>query len=130
MQAGHEPALQARCVLSPVSRDSRAQIKVAEKARTCLYRRDSGMTEDEATAQAQLQEIAKGLRITCLALEGLHHRLPVPPEEALILQGEMPMNVALEIRSVIECVLADHLRTAISELQKAASYRPPGEEEA
>jgi len=86
------------------------------------------MTEDEAAAQAELQAIVRGLGISCLALEGLHHRLPAPPEEALMLHGEMPMNVALEVRSVIECVLADHLRTAISELQKAASYRPPGEE--
>jgi hypothetical protein len=40
----------------------------------------------------------------------------------------MPMNVALEVRTTIECVVADHLRLAISEFEKAASYRPPGEE--
>jgi hypothetical protein len=51
------------------------------------------MTEDEKIAQAQLQEIAKGLRITCLALEGLHHSLPVPPEEAL-----MPLPILETVR--------------------------------
>ena len=86
------------------------------------------MTEDEAAAQAQLREIVKGLSTYVLALEGIHHRLPVPPEEDAMLQGEMPMNVALEVRTVIECVVHDHLQPAIEELQSAASYRPPAEE--
>ena len=77
---------------------------------------------------SSLRKIAKGLSTVCLALEGLHHSLPVPPEEAAMLQGEIPMNVAMEVRTVIECVLEDHLRTTVGELQEAASDRPPGEE--
>ena len=86
------------------------------------------MTEDEAAAQAQLREIVKGLSTYVLALEGVHHRLPVPPQEAAMHQGEMPMNVALRVRTAIECVLHDQLRPAIEALQSAASYRPEAEE--
>jgi hypothetical protein len=86
------------------------------------------MTEDEAVAQAELREVARALETLCLQLEGIHHRLPVPPEEDAMLHGEIPMNAAMEARSVIECVLADHLRPVVRELQDAASYRQPGEE--
>ena len=86
------------------------------------------MTEDEATAQAQLREIVKGLSTYVLALEGVQHRLPVQPEADAMLQGETPMTVALEVRTVIECGLHDHLRPFIQDLQAAASFRPPDEE--
>ena len=87
------------------------------------------MTEDEAVAQAQLREIVNGMITFGLALEGIHHRLPVPPQEDAMLQGKMPMTVALRMRTVIECVLHDQLRPAIEDLQSAASYRLPAEEQ-
>ena len=86
------------------------------------------MTEGEAAAQAQLREIVKGLSTYVLTLEGVHRQLPVPPEQDAMLEGELPMNVALEVRTTIESVLHDQFRPAIEALQSAASYRPPAEE--
>lgn len=86
------------------------------------------MTEDEAAAQAELREIAKELSTFCLRLEAIHDRLPVPPEETAMLVGEVEINVALEVRHVIECVLHDRLQPMIRELQAASTYRPKGEE--
>ena len=86
------------------------------------------MTEDEAAAQAQLREIAKELSTLCLRLEAIHDQLPVPPQDNAMLLGEEEMNVALRIRTAIECGLHDNLRPVIRDFQAAASYRPPGEE--
>jgi hypothetical protein len=82
--------------------------------------------ELEAAAQAELRKIAKELSTLCLRLEALHDRLPVPPEETAMLMGEAEMDVATEVRSVIECVLNDSLQPAIRDLAAAASYRPQG----
>lgn len=84
----------------------------------------------EQPAQEELRQIAGELRALCRRLEGVHQRLPVPSNEALILLGEADMDVATEVRSVIECVLNDSLRPAIRDLEAAAEYRPPsgGEE--
>src|SRR5947209_2291572 len=44
--------------------------------------------------------------------------------EALMLVGEAELDVATELRSVIECVRNDRILPAIRELQAAADYRP------
>jgi hypothetical protein len=80
------------------------------------------VTEAEAAAQAELRQIVQELDDIRAHLEAMHERLPVPPEE-----GEEEMDIATEIRSVIECVLTDSLRPAIRDLAAAASYRPKGE---
>jgi hypothetical protein len=85
--------------------------------------RDRTMTEAEAAAQAALREIVKALSTVCLTLEGIHDSLPVSPQETAMLLGEEDMDVATEVRSVIECVLHDSLRPLIRNLQSAASYR-------
>ena len=81
------------------------------------------MTETEAAAQAALREVVKVLSTVCLTLEGIHDSLPVPPQETAMLLGEEDMDVATEVRSVIECVLHDSLRPVIRDLKAAASYR-------
>ena len=86
------------------------------------------MTEAEAAAQAELREIVQELDAVRARLEEMHARLPVPPEETAMLVGEREMDVATEIRSVIECVLTDSIRPAIRDLAAAASYRPKEKE--
>ncbi len=61
-------------------------------------------------------------------LGDLHARLPVPPQETAMLLGEEEMDVSTEVRSVVECVLADRIEPAIRDLAAAASYRPKGKE--
>ena len=41
-----------------------------------------------------------------------------------MLAGEVEMDFATEVRSVIECILNDWLRPAIRDLAAAASYQP------
>jgi len=88
--------------------------------------RDSRMTDAEAAAQAELREIIELLGTLCARLESLHERLPVPPQETAMLVGEEEMDVATEVRAVIECVLHDSLQPTLRDLQEAASYRPHG----
>jgi len=84
------------------------------------------VTEMEAAAQAELRQIVEELDTVRARLTEIHDRLPVPPEETAMLVGEQEMDVATEVRSVIECVLNDSLRPAIRDLAAAASYRPKG----
>jgi len=82
------------------------------------------VTEAEAAAQTELRQIVEELDAIRSRLAEIHDRLPVPPEETAMLMGEQEMDVATEVRSVIECVLSDSLRPAIRDLAAAASYRP------
>ena len=82
------------------------------------------MTEAEAAAQAELRTMVVELEALRSRLAEVHDRLPVPAEETAMLVGEKEMDVATEVRSVIECVLNDSLEPAIRDLAAAASYRP------
>lgn len=84
------------------------------------------MAEAEAAAQSELRGIVLELDAIRGRLVELHARLPVPPQETAMLLGEEEMDVATEVRSVIECVLSDRLEPAIRDLAAAASYRPKG----
>jgi len=87
------------------------------------------MTRAEAAAQDQLREIVEELETLRAQLLAIHQSLPVPPEETAMLLGEEEMDVATELRSVIECVLHDSLQPAIRDLGAAAAYRPPEEDQ-
>lgn len=78
----------------------------------------------------EVRQVARDLDAIRRRLESVHQSLPVANNEALMLLGEADMDVATELRSVIECVLNDSLRPAIRDLEAAAEYRPPsgGEE--
>ena len=82
------------------------------------------MTEAEAAAQAELRSMVVELEDLRSRLAVVHDRLPVLPQETAMLVGEEEMDVATEVRSVIECVLNDSLEPAIRDLAAAASYRP------
>ena len=80
-------------------------------------------TDSEDAARAQLQEIAAGLEVAQARLRTLHASLPISPLEPVMLVGEEEMDVATEMRSVIECVLNDSLGPAIRDLRAAAAYK-------
>ena len=81
------------------------------------------MTKAEAAAQDELREEVERLREVYGRLLGIAKRLPDPENVAMLL-GEEDPDVATEVRSVIECSLADQIGPAIRDLTTAASYRP------
>jgi hypothetical protein len=85
------------------------------------------VSEVEDAAQAELRTMVVELEAFRSRLAAVHDRLPVPPEETAMLLGEKEMDVATEVRSVIECVLNDSIGPAIRDLAAAASYRPKGD---
>lgn len=81
------------------------------------------MTRAEAQAQEELDEVVGRLKEARDQLLEIAGRLPAP-ENAAMLLGEEEPDVATEVRSVIECSLADQIGPAIRDLTTAASYRP------
>jgi hypothetical protein len=77
------------------------------------------MAQAEAAAQAELREIVTELELIRSRLLEVVETLPKPPGEV---ENEDEMDVATEVRSVIECVLTDNIRPAIRDLRTAASY--------
>ena len=83
------------------------------------------MTESgEEEARAELRGIVEELDGIRGRLVELHDQLPVPPEEAAMLAGEVEMDFPTEVRSVIECILNDWLGPTIRDLAVAATYQP------
>lgn len=74
----------------------------------------------EAQAQAALAEIALELVAIEDRLQRIHDELPPSPNREAMWAHEVPADVATEIYGTIECVLADHLRTAIHYVEGAA----------
>ena len=81
------------------------------------------MSQAEAAAQAELREIVTGLELIRSRLLEILETLPKPPGDV---ENEEEMDVATEVRSVIECVLTDNIRPAIRDLRTAASYGSRG----
>lgn len=82
------------------------------------------LSEAEVAGQARVLEIAAAIEDLSRQLLALHDSFPVSPLEAAILLGEEDLDVFTALRSVIECVLADHLEQALQELRKWAAYKP------
>jgi len=80
----------------------------------------------EAAAQEEIRRIARDLETICTRLLEVHEDLSPPPREDATADDPEEVDVTTEVRSVIECVLADSLRPAIRDLQAAAEYRPGG----
>lgn len=83
----------------------------------------------EAAAQAELWEVATALEAIRFRLLGVKATLPESPYETAMLEGEEVMDISLEVRSIIECVLADCIEPAIRDLRDASEYRPDWEQE-
>ena len=81
------------------------------------------MTQAEAAAQAELRKIVAELELIRSHLLEIAETLPKPPGDV---ENEEEMDIATEVRSVIECVLTDNIRPAIRDLRTAASYGSKG----
>jgi hypothetical protein len=81
------------------------------------------MAQAEAAAQAELRKIVTELELLRSRLLEIVETLPKPPGDV---EDEDEMDVATEVRSVIECVLTDNIRPAIRDLRAAAAYGSRG----
>jgi hypothetical protein len=79
------------------------------------------MTEGEA--QAALAEIALELVAITDRLQRIHDDLPASADREAMWAHELPYDVATEIYGAIECVLADHVRTAIQYVEAASRVK-------
>ena len=86
------------------------------------------MTRAEVQAQEELCEEVERLKGIHDRLQRIAKSLPAP-ENAAMLLGEEDPDVATEVRSVIECSLADQIGPAIRDLTTAARYRPKARRE-
>jgi hypothetical protein len=80
------------------------------------------MAKYEGEAQEQLRQIARELRSVHYRLLGIVATLPAPADEEPAPVEDEDADVATEIRSAVECVLADRIRPAIQGLLAAAEY--------
>jgi hypothetical protein len=76
--------------------------------------------------QEKLLALAQELEGIRDELARVHATLPVSPREEAMLEGEEEPDEAMEMRSVIECALADWIGPAIRKLTGAAKYRRGG----
>jgi hypothetical protein len=84
------------------------------------------MTEaEDAAMEARGLELAAEFEAFVAKLRDFHASIPVSPLEAVMLLGEEDMDVATNLRSTIECGLADRLDPFAIEMKKAVIYKPP-----
>jgi hypothetical protein len=74
----------------------------------------------EAAAQEELRQIVEELKSIQGRLKAIHQRLPAPADGETAEDAGDGKDVSTEIRSVIECVLADSLGPAIRDLEAAS----------
>jgi len=80
------------------------------------------MTERETAARETLREIAEELDALQARLREVAARLTAPPRPLVdeVDEKDDAMDVATELRAVIECVLMDRLQPALRDLQRVA----------
>ena len=84
------------------------------------------MTEAEAAAmEARGLELAAEFEAFVAKLRDFHASIPVSSQETAMLLGEEDLDVPTNLRSTIECGLADRLEPFAAELKKAVTYKPP-----
>jgi hypothetical protein len=76
------------------------------------------MTIEEA--QAALQVIAAELLAIDDRLQAIVAQLPHSAEEEAMLEGEIPCDVATELRGAIEVTISDDIRSAFRRVERAA----------
>jgi hypothetical protein len=88
-------------------------------------------SELEAAVQDALEVLAEDLKKIDKRLVVLHGSVPAPSIGDREEDADEEIDVATEIRSVIDCVLTDSIRPAIRDLLAAAAYarkkREPGD---
>ena len=80
----------------------------------------------ESAAQQEMRMIAEELKGIEERLRAVHQSLPLPSEAEAAQDMEEEMDLATQIRTVIECVLADNLEPAARDLQAASALRLSG----
>jgi hypothetical protein len=82
-------------------------------------------TEAEIAAQEELLKIADELERIQTRLWEVHASLPAPPERTREEEedGDEEMEVAMEVRAIIECVVNDWIGAAIRDFWAGAEYR-------
>ncbi len=92
---------------------------------------NEGPSELEAAVQDALEALAEDLKKIDKRLVVLHGSVPAPSIADREEDADEEIDVATEIRSVIDCVLTDSIRPAIRDLLAAAAYarkkREPGD---
>ena len=81
------------------------------------------MTEAESALQTELRQIVGRLTGIRSELRQLVEGIPGSPGEDTARIDEEEMDVATEVRSIIECVLTDSIQPAIRDLRVAAAHR-------
>jgi hypothetical protein len=119
----------ARFLRGELSRDEvrevvRHLLRRADPGRNPMTRENSPVHDAEAAARVRLKEIAEELKALEKKLRGIHKSLAPTEDARAAAESDADNDVSTEIRSVIECVLADSLGPAIRDLQAAASYLP------
>jgi hypothetical protein len=76
------------------------------------------MTDRETAARERLREIAGELDALQTRLREVAARLTPPPGDEREDAMDVAMDVATELRAVIECVLIDRLQPALRDLQR------------
>ncbi len=71
------------------------------------------------TAQRQLHKVEDGLETLQLTMLGIQGILPEPAAEPVRLMDVEGMDVAMELRAVIGCLLKDYIGPALLDLRKA-----------
>ena len=88
-------------------------------------------SELEAAVQDALEVLVEDLKKIDKRLVVLHGSVPAPSIADREEDNDEEIDVATEIRSVIDCVLTDSIRPAIRDLLAAAAYarkkREPGD---
>lgn len=74
--------------------------------------------------RSALTSVVEELEGICRRLTALHDSLPALPAETDLRDLDPDPDPAIEIRAVIQNVLANSLRPAIEDLRAAAVYRP------
>lgn len=87
------------------------------------------MTREEERAQEEVRDAVEALKGVRSRLRNIVAALPRSPQEDSMDAGEEEPDVATEVRSILECVLADQIEPAVRDLAAAAEYRRKGREE-
>jgi hypothetical protein len=83
------------------------------------------MSDDAENAlRAELERVAADQEAIRERLSVLRESLPVSPREDVMFAGEEDFDFATEVRTALECILADWIGAAIRDLRDLASYRP------
>ncbi len=81
------------------------------------------LNDFEKAVRAELEQAAKDQEAIRERLTALQASLPVSPREDVMFAGEEDFDFPTEVRTALECILADWIGSAIRDLRDLAHYR-------